>query len=334
MSEPRIADLPRSPDRVRFREGFGQRFVLTVDTEEEFDWAAPLDRNSHRLDSVGRLAKFQEFCANNGVVPVYLVDYPIATSPIASEILRTAVAAGKAEVGVHFHPWVTPPHAEEVNQLNSFAGNLPPELEREKFRRLYQTIEQNIGTTPVIYRAGRYGVGPHTAAMLGDFGIAVDSSVRSRFDYSSAGGPNFRDHPLHPYWVDRSGSLLEMPLTTVYWGPLRSLGPWLYPRLWRTPWLRGALARSGLMERIPFTPEGVGLDEIVRGIDIALDDGLPLLVFAFHSPSLAPGHTPYVRNEAELDRFYDWWREVFAYLARRQVAPTCVAEIMDAVELG
>jgi hypothetical protein len=35
---------------------------------------------------------------------------------------------------------------------------------------------------------------------------------------------------------------------------------------------------------------------------------LPVLVFSFHSPSLAPGFTPYVRNEDDLLRFYDWWR--------------------------
>ena len=87
-----------------------------------------------------------------------------------------------------------------------------------------------------------------------------------------------------------------------------------------------------MLERIPLTPEGVSVDEAVRGIDIALDDGLPLLVFSFHSPSLRPGHTPYVRNEADLDGLYDWWRRVFAYLELRGVRPGTVREVMDAVQ--
>ena len=73
------------------------------------------------------------------------------------------------------------------------------------------------------------------------------------------------------------------------------------------------------------------LEEALRGIDIAVDDGLPVIVLSFHSPSLVPGHTPYVRTEADLDRFYDWLRGVYAYLRQRGVAPTTVSAIMDAV---
>jgi hypothetical protein len=329
-----ILDQPAPADFVRFQSGFGTRFIVTVDTEEEFDWTQPIARGGHTVHSVARLAKFQEFCEGQGVCPVYLVDYPIATSPAAGDILRGAIAAGKAEVGVQLHPWVSPPHDEEVTERNSFAGNLPAELEREKFRRLKAAIEANFNATPLIYRAGRYGVGPNTAAILAEGGIAIDTSVRSRFDYSSGGGPNFREHPLVPYWLDRSKRLIELPLTTVYWGLLRQLGPWLYPMMWRVPKLRGAMARIGLLERIPLTPEGVTVEEALRGIDIALDEGLPVLVFSFHSPSLAPGFTPYVRSEDELDAFYDWWRQIFAYLARREVRPATVDQLVKAVALA
>jgi hypothetical protein len=330
----RISDLPSQPEPVQFKPGFGQRFLLTVDTEEEFDWSKPLDRERHTVHSVSRLAKFQEFCETQGVVPVYLVDYPIVSSPAAVAILRDAVAAGKAEVGVQLHPWVSPPHEEEVNQHNSFAGNLPAALERAKFTQLRDKIEDTIGAAPLIYRAGRYGVGPNTADILADGGIAIDTSVRARFDYSAGGGPNFRDHPVRPYWLNRARGLMEMPLTSVYWGPLRQLGPWLYPQMWRAPRLRGLLSRIGMLERIPLTPEGVTIEEAIRGIDIALDEGLPVLIFSFHSPSLAPGYTPYVRNEDELDALYDWWRRAFAYLAQRGVRPTTAAELTASVALA
>ncbi|WP_309623382.1 polysaccharide deacetylase family protein [Novosphingobium sp.] len=319
---------------MRFKPGFGQRYLLTVDTEEEFDWTKPLDRERHTVHSVSRLAKFQQFCESQGVVPVYLVDYPIVSSPAAVAILRDAVAAGKAEVGVQLHPWVSPPHEEEVNERNSFAGNLPAALERAKFTQLRDKIAETIGAAPLIYRAGRYGVGPNTADILADGGIAIDTSVRARFDYSAGGGPNFRDHPVRPYWLNRGRGLMELPLTSVYWGPLRQLGPWLYPQMWRAPRLRGLLSRIGLLERIPLTPEGVTIEEAIRGIDIALDEGLPVLVFSFHSPSLAPGYTPYVRNEDDLDALYDWWRQAFAYLARRQVRPTTASELIAAVTLA
>lgn len=336
MPAKRIIDLPAPADFVRFKEGFAQRFVVTVDVEEEFDWGRPLSRSGHTLHSITRLGKFQEFCEGQGICPVYLVDYPIATSPSACDIMRRALASGRAEVGLQLHPWVNPPHDEDISAANSYLGNLPLALERAKFLELKHIVEQNLGVSPLIFRSGRYGAGANTAAIIAESGIAIDSSVRARFDYSAEGGPNFRQFPLRPWWIQSAGSglVMELPLTTVYWGPLRQLGSWIYPRTWRVPRLRGALARMGLLERIPLTPEGVDVEEALRGIDIAIDDGLPVLVFSFHSPSLAPGFTPYVRDESDLDAFYDWWREVFAYLARRKVAPTSLTELIDAAVLA
>lgn len=186
---------------------------------------------------------------------------------------------------------------------------------------------------PRIYRAGRYGLGTETARYLSETGIAIDSSVRSHYDYSRFEGPDYSHHPLTPYWTDSDRKLLELPLTTVFWGMLRKQGAQLFPMTQKIRHLGGVLSKLGMLERIALTPEGVSLDEALRGCDIAIDDGLPILVLSFHSPSLAPGHTPYVRNEDDLDRLYDWLRGVYAYLGSRDVRPTTVAEIMDSVQL-
>jgi len=329
-----LLEPPKAADLATFSSEFGQRFIVTVDTEEEFDWDAPLNRDRHGVATVPALRKFQQFCEGFGVVPTYLIDYPVANSALTSQVLGEAVSSGRAEIGVQLHPWVNPPFEEEISEFNSYAGNLGFELERQKFLQLREKIESVFGIAPQIYRAGRYGLGPRTSEILTEFGIAIDTSVRSHFDYSGKGGPNYRSHPLQPYWVDRERRLLELPLTTVYWGPLRQLGNVIYPHLWRTPTARGVLARTGLLERIPLTPEGVTADEALRGVDIAIDEGLPVLVFSFHSPSLAPGHTPYVRTDEDLDALYDWWRTLFAHLERRGVKPTNVAQIMSSVELA
>lgn len=334
MSTCRITDTPPPESFVDFPAEFGPRFIVTIDTEEEFDWSGPFSVDRHTVDSVRELGTFQRFCEEAGVCPLYLIDYPVATASAAAEVLGPAVRAGRAEVGVQLHPWVNPPHEEAVNPHNSFAGNLPAALERAKFGQLRDAIETAFGRAPRIYRAGRYGVGPNTVAILHDHGIAIDTSARARFDYSAGGGQNFRDLPIRPWWIGAPGQLMELPLTTVFSGPLRRAGQQLYPRLWRVPRLRGLLARLGLLDRIPLTPEGASASEAVRGIDMALREGVPVLVFSFHSPSLQPGHTPYVRTEQDLAAFYDWWRTVFAELARRGVRPTSVAEIMAAVQLA
>jgi hypothetical protein len=329
---PSITDIPDKSAFAQFRQGFGQRFILTIDTEEEFNWNAPFQRNGHRLDHVGRLAKFQQFCEGMGIIPVYLIDYPVAASSLAAEILSGPMKAGLAEAGAQLHPWVNPPHQESVNDFNSFAGNLPYTLEKEKLILLRDTIAGNFGVMPHIYRAGRYGLGPNTAGILRQAGIVIDTSVRARFDYSSSGGRNYRDHPVHPYWIDSERQLLELPLTTVFTGALRRQAAGIYPALWRLPRMRGVMARLKLMERIPLTPEGITMEEAIQAANAAVADSLPILVFSFHSPSLQPGNTPYVRDEADLDRLYDWWRGLFAHLATRGVRPTSVAEIMASVE--
>lgn len=324
---------PDAAAAARFGTGFGQRSLLTVDTEEEFDWHGPFSPDDHALGHVPRLRKFQQFCEGIGVCPVYLIDWPVATSPVAQDILAGPLAAGRAEIGIQLHPWVNPPFEEEVNPHNSYAGNLPAALEQRKFMLLRDTIEKNFGVTPMIYRAGRYGLGPNSAAMLIEAGVAINSSVRANFDYRGQGGPDYSRHPLTPYWVDGERKLLELPLTTVFFGLLRRQGALLYPALSTVPKLKGLAARLGLLERIALTPEGVSAEEALRGIDMALDDDLPLLVLSFHSPSLVPGNTPYVRSEDDLDQLYDWWRRVYTYLAMRGVRPTTVAEIMAAVEV-
>lgn len=334
MAQIDLTKPPVAPDYVRFGAEFGQKFVVTVDTEEEFDWNAPIRREGHGLGHLSELTRFQQFCEGFGVAPIYLVDYAVAKASDTAAALGNAVCDGRAEIGVHLHPWVNPPFVEEISNTNSFAGNLPVQVEQAKFNRLYDAIEHTFAVRPLIYRAGRYGIGPASGAMLAESDIAIDTSVRALFDYSDSGGPDFSRHPVRPYWVGRPGGLIELPLTTVHWGPLRRLGPGMGETIRRLPGLGGMLARLDLLQRISLTPEGVTAVEAIRGIDAALGDGLPLLVFSFHSPSLVPGNTPYVRTESDLETFYGWWRTIFAYLAARKIPPSSAAEIIASATLA
>lgn len=325
-----MLDVPPAGRRTVFAPGFGQRVLLTVDTEEEFDWTGPFRREGHGLAHVEAVPRFQSFCEALGAHPVYLVDWPIAHDPRAVAIIGDAVQRGTADVGMQLHPWVNPPFDEDVCVRNSYPGNLPPELEAAKLGALRNAIEAAFGTPPLIYRAGRYGVGPHTAELLKGAGIRIDTSVRSLFDYSAADGPDYTRHPLTPYWVDGGMSLLELPVTSVHSGLLRRAGSRLQRLGAKIPRSMGMLARLGLLERIALTPEGVTIDEALRGIDRAIDDGLPLLVLSLHSPTLAPGFTRYAACEADVDRLYAWFEAVYNRLAARGVNSTSVTDIIAA----
>ncbi|MBU7580919.1 MAG: polysaccharide deacetylase family protein [Porphyrobacter sp.] len=330
MTSGSMLKVPPAGREATFAPGFGQRVLLTVDTEEEFDWRAPFRREGYGLSHVAAIPRFQAFCEGVGAHPVYLVDWPIVQDPQAVEIIGDAVRRGTAEVGVQLHPWVNPPFHEEVNIRNSFAGNLPPALEAAKFTALRDAIEAAFGTAPLIYRAGRYGLGPHTADLLKQSGIRIDTSVRALFDYSVQGGPDYSNHPVAPYWIDGERSLLELPVTSAYWGPLRQLGPLIHRVQRHIPTFFSGFSRFNLLERIALTPEGVSADEALRGIDLSLDAGLPVLVLSFHSPTLAPGHTPYARDAAGVETLYAWFETVYAHLAARGVTSCTVAEIVAA----
>ena len=63
-----------------------------------------------------------------------------------------------------------------------------------------------------------------------------------------------------------------------------------------------------------------------------LDDDHRIFSLSYHSPSVAPGHTPYVRDEADLANFYRWWDAVFDLFARRGVTACRARELADAVK--
>lgn len=320
--------------RMLWPDNLGRRFLISVDTEEEFDWDGPFKRSGHTNVSVGKLERFQLFIEKYGVKPVYFVDYSIVEDDDAAAFLKSVIKNDTASIGVHMHPWINPPFDEEVNDYNSFVGNLPGKLEEQKILKLRDFIEEKTGKRPTNYRAGRYGVGPNSIDILSKLGFSIDSSVRSRFDYSGESGPDFAHIGPEPFWLDQERSLLELPLTTVFSGLLRKQGDLLSPLFNRSEMLRAVLSKSKMLERIPLTPEGVSAREAKEAIDIALDDQLKLLVFSFHSPSLSPGNTPYVQTSADLDRFYDWWREVIEHLLEQDVCPIGIDEIMTGEALG
>jgi hypothetical protein len=65
----------------------------------------------------------------------------------------------------------------------------------------------------------------------------------------------------------------------------------------------GLLARTGLVARSSLTPEGISAEEQIRLIKALIGRGHSFFTLCYHSPSLAPGNTPYVRSKAELHDF-------------------------------
>lgn len=282
---------------------------VNVDTEEDFQWDKGFSRENISTESLEQLPVSHKIFRNYGIRPTYLVDYPIISDPEATEMLRGWAQADECLVGAQLHPWVNPPYEEVVCTQNSYPCNLNPALEKSKLSILTKAITEAIGTAPRIYKAGRYGLDIRRIAHLAEQGYYVDTSVTPFRSYSgTGGGPDFFGFPSKPFWLETQQDVLFLPATVEMVGLLRHIGRkrlsrHLFSRLASRMHLPGMLARTGLLERIMLTPEGVSEEELLRLLDCMVSDGYKMFCFSFHSPTLMVGCTPYTRNEAELKTF-------------------------------
>jgi glycosyltransferase involved in cell wall biosynthesis len=307
-SHPSIL-YPSFPASIPLSKDMRPMLLTTIDAEEDFDWSQPFSRSARDVSSMAKQQAAHRIFERYGVVPTYLIDYPVASQPQGFGPLLEYFHSGKCLLGTQLHPWVNPPFVEDINVSNSFAGNLPRELEFEKLRILTETIEQAFGARPRIYRAGRYGVGPNTGDALRRLGYLIDTSVVPERNFTHETGPDFFGYPADPWWIDAERTMLEIPITSAVIGPLRGirqLTPWVFDPKSRRRVLPAALSRSGLLNRIKLTPEGVSEKEAIRLIRNLLRRGTRIFTLSYHSPSLMPGLTPYVRTGADLDRFLRW----------------------------
>ncbi len=281
------------------------RLMVLIDVEEEFDWEAPFERQNTGAQAVTELGLGLDTLSELGVVPVGVMSYPVVANETSASILREFVTSGRLQPGAHLHPWVCPPFEEVVSGPLSFPGNLPPELEERKLRELGAAIEAAVGVAPRVYQAGRYGIGRNSYALLEKAGYLVDMSCSPPFDYRSEGGPDFSAARCGPSWVRRE--LLEIPVTGAFVGFLGEGSATAF-RLATRPLLSalrlpGVLARLRAAERLRLSPEGHGLADMQRLTRALLARGERVFTLSFHSPSLAPGYTSYVRTPAQRDEF-------------------------------
>ncbi len=310
--------------------------LVVLDTEEEYDWSKPFDRRNTAVEAIQGLPLLQSRFEDAGLRPTYVIDYPVASTPSSAAVLAGIARRGVGEVGAHLHPWVTPPLVEEVSTFNSYGGNLSAELEEAKLQALVAAIESNVGVRPRTFKAGRYGIGTNTVASLRRLGFDTDLSSTPFFNWSGDGGPDFTDYPNRPYWMPGAPPLLEVPTTGGYFGPLRRVGGALHvvnnTAAARNPPLVGLLRKLRLARRAMLTPEGTELWELQALAESLLADGERVLSLSFHSPSVVPGHTAFVRSESDQSVFFERIERFASWLQSRCGAISLTAsELRDRV---
>lgn len=128
--------------------------LVVVDTEEEFNWGQPFNRKATDTRSIPAQDRVHAIYDRMGVVPTYVVDYPVATSAPAAQYLRRLVDAGRAEFGTHCHPWVTPPYSEKVSSFNSTMATCRPNWKRRRSATARMRSPRPSGAPPGSSRPG------------------------------------------------------------------------------------------------------------------------------------------------------------------------------------
>ena len=305
------------PPPLRLDPAESPILLVVIDTEEEFDWSKPVSRGVAGVDAMRYIHRVQEIFHEYDITPTYVVDFPVASQETGFKRLKEYADSGNAVVGAHLHPWVNPPHEEELCTRNTYAGNLPRPLEAAKLTSLTAEIEKNFNTRPVIYKAGRYGIGENTASTLEDLRFEIDLSVCPRMDFSADGGPDFSHVTCEPRLFGVEERLLEIPVTGAYTGLARKSADTLYRIATRPRAVRlrvpGILSRLRILDRLVLSPEGFTTREHLGLTRSLLHRGVRTFTWSFHSPSVLPGCTPYVRSNRDLEKFLNSFRRYFDY---------------------
>ena len=293
---------------------------VLIDAEEDFAWPRPVRGEPYDLNCMRHLSDLHTILGAYGAVPTYLLTYPVLQDEGIVASLRARIAGGQCLVGVQLHPWVTPPFDEAPVIRNSFVTNLSPELEEAKLVELMRLFRARFGADPAVFRAGRYGLSPHTPTLLQSHGFQVDTSLAPCTSFSDEQGPDFSSDDYSTFWFGDKRRVLEIPLcrSIVGWGGQPAAR--VYRRLSATPpnhIVPGILARSRCAERVTLSPEGNDASAVGRLVQSLIRRGQRVLALSLHSSSLSVGQNPYVRSRADLHAFYDQLSAILDMLVTR-----------------
>jgi hypothetical protein len=298
--------------------------TVSIDTE--------CDQGSHwklikpmRFTSITDLIPhtLQKVFLRHNVRPTYLLSPEVLEDRSSVEVLRSL---SNVELGSHLHGEFVEPFKKPVgDSISDFQAMYSPEIEAAKLANLTRRFEEKIGFKPRCFRAGRWGISPHSFKILEDLGYLVDSSVTPYFiwkfpEYSL----NYKIVPDAPYFPSMENfmapgnmRLLQVPVTlfSQYGSFLNRYSPH-WPRsarkiltklpLWRPVWLRPTFSDYQQMKYV-----------IDSHIDSHRDEEDIVLNMMFHSVEILPDENPYNFDKDRIRVFLESMEETFDYLLSR-----------------
>jgi hypothetical protein len=270
-------------------------FVLTIDTEEEWDWSGPFPQQVANVHNIEKLPAFHQVCQNLGIKPTYFVDYAVTDNPEAVARMNGFITPDNCEIGAHLHPWCNPPYFGDVGESESHVINLPVEQVAQKLEALTTRLETEFGVKPKSFRTGRWGIDSNVLGLLIDNGINVDSSVYPFYanEYFNCDGA-----PTLPYWPDLNDPLKQSDQRTIYEFPVTvgfnrtnfELANSVHTAFAKPPLsltrFNGLAWHSKLLRKTYLCPELSAPEDMLTLCDKVIEKGYPVLHMYMHSSSL------------------------------------------------
>lgn len=291
------------------------QLIVVIDTEEEFNWSSQPDRNANSVTAMEKIYRVQNIFDEYQMKPCYVIDYAVASQQTGYAPLLEIFNQGNCEIGAHLHPWVNPPFEEELNFYNTYPGNLGKQLEYSKLKHLKEQIQKVFDFSPLIYKAGRSGIGQNTTEIMSQLGFNIDLSICASYNYQADGGPDFSDAQVNPFWFGPENDMLEIPLSTAFVGTAGQYSKNIYHLAQNFNFIKaqGILSRLNIVDRLMLSPEGYTTKEHIKLTKFLYNKGIRTFTWNFHSPSVVPGMTTYTQNKKELTVFLDSFRYFFDF---------------------
>lgn len=299
------------------------KLALTIDVEEEGLFQRTYGTGDAPTANVEELLRLDPIFKKWGIRPTLLVSYQVIRHERHQDLLGRLAETWQGEIGLHLHPWNTPP-LEPLPYPEPIPSELiPRELLAAKLQTLLDAMKQ-AGFSPSSFRMGRFNMGPNMLSVLHEFpDVLVDSSIVPFRKFY--GGPRGLAFHTDPYYPDPSepmafgsSGILEVPVTVV--PLLQGLGRFLsrleHASILPERWIPEFAAKVASM---PAQPMWTGLRRLKTAVRLHRNRGGRVLTTFFHSSEIMPGGCPkHATREhvngflAKLDSFLGWMRTEFA----------------------
>lgn len=301
-------------------------FLLSVDTEEEWDWSGPFPEGEFSVENLHMLPDLQQFCTERGIRPCYFMDYAAAKGLSPSSPFVERLRNNECELGAHLHPWANPPYFEKPTEANSHVVNLPLKQVEEKLDALMTLFAERFEYQPKAFRTGRWGISPEIMHLLWSRGFEVDSSVYPFYEneyFSCQGSPTL------PYWPDESDvhksggqhNILELPVTVGFnrtpFATANRVHQSLEGPVLKNLKANAVLWHSQLLRKIYMSPEVSDAQDMIALADSAIKENGPLIHMYFHSSNLIKNGTGFFETEEPFKAICSRIDAVLAHLSKQ-----------------